>query len=539
MSQILPPELWSYIFSLASDEDLLLYPGLPTSFALSSWDTHALSQLPILRTPHDALCILQRRAYITKTSVVATCKAWRGLGTEVLARCLFFDDPAKLRRLAAVLAVDPERGWWTRRLHITHFGAGRAAGAAIDKYADALRDVVQNAPNLEIFIVDWPMAACFGAIADTLGMYCHSLRTAHWHVPVAQVPKVIWALDTLTNLVSVHLQFSPSSSAHPLARVAYPPTSDEPPLGAAESVHLALPALQQLSLLGHAQLFIEQATGWSLPALRSFSFNFGAERDDLPDVVGFLAAHGAQLAFLDLDCVPALDVPTILDLCPVLTTFCFNPDWRLPSPAETQGQAHPQTPSTSTWTLTNRPHAHITHIGLHGLLFAFGVGYAASAEPTRRLVIQRTNDVNFTLLASRAAFPRLERVRVLSRTVLEDLERENGPGGGRQGDAGEGCWERWERWCEVCEGLGVRLEDCTGALLGALPRRRDDEDEDEEASELGEGEEYEYEYYYEDEDGEEYEYARVTVSELRQLLEECRQMSAEREETLFAPGVVH
>ncbi|KAJ6546203.1 hypothetical protein DFH09DRAFT_1171480 [Mycena vulgaris] len=87
--------------------------------------------------------------------------------------------------------------------------------------------------------------------------------------------------------------------------------------------------------------------------------------------------------------------------------------------------------------------------------------------------------------------------------------------------------ERWERWWEVCRRAGVRLEDCTGGLLGELPQ-----DEPESESESDEAED-------EEEEGEgEWSIAVPPmaseggnhIDELRQLLEECRAMDEGRDE---------
>ncbi|KAH7908860.1 hypothetical protein BJ138DRAFT_1011934 [Hygrophoropsis aurantiaca] len=535
MASILPPELWSHIFALAADEDVLFSPLLPTSFAPSTWTRHIFTHDNTLRTPHDALCILQRRNYHTKKAIAGTCRTFRWLGTEVMVRVLFFDDAAKLGLLANTLDADPQLGWWAKRLHVTQLRGVHG----IDAHEDALARVLRRCPNLEIFAVDWPMRASFGAIADTLGTCCRHLRTVSWHVPADLLPKLVWALDTLPALVAVHVTLTPAA---PNPHSPLSPARTTLTLGAAQDVVLTLPALHQLSLRGPCADLIEHATHWSLPALRSFAFSSASSPAPAPDILAFLAAHGPALDTLDLDCIPALDVPAILARAPALRAFAFNPDWRLPGPPA---------------------HAHIEDIGLHGLLFAFGVGVGAGAgvDPARRLIIQSTNDRNFAMLVGEGAFPRLRRVRVLGRAVLEDLEREDGPARG----VGVG---RWERWCEACEAVGVRLEDCTGALLGALPPRYvppdlAGEDEEEEYEYVDEGEEGEYEYVDEEEGEEEYETdpgddgtggtgggsaggatstgggGRVTVTELRQLLEECRLMSAEREEPLAiygAPG---
>ncbi|KAF9220849.1 hypothetical protein BS17DRAFT_810496 [Gyrodon lividus] len=512
MADRLPPELWSHIFDLAADEDVIFYPGLQTSMAPSTWSKSPWGGWTV-RTPQDTINIIQRRSYATKKSIIAACKTWQRLGSEFLVRCLFFDDPTKLRYLYTILDRDSSLGWWARRLHITHFLNGR--GPTMDDFETPLIAILQQCPNLEIFIIDWPMSSAFGPIADTLGTSCHNLRTVHWHVPSELLSKVIWALDTLPNLVAVHVEFDAAIQE-----------SDTITLGSAQDVKLKLPNLQQLFLKGFCQEFLEQATGWSLPMLRSFSFDFGTNRHDVPDVVAFLAQHGTTLLFLDLNCIPALDVRTILDLCPTLTTFCFNPDWKIaPVPNPDANHDEPEDEVMLPITLANRPHEHIQHIGLHGLLYAFGVGYAAAyadGDPVRTMMVQRTNDRNFRAL-EKAMFPKLERVRVLSPRVLQDLNDNDGPA--------DSSFERWERWWEMCTKMRVRLEDCSGGVLGNLPQDLGEEEDDESE------EEGEYEYYTEEEEEEEEEErsGSVSLAELRELLAECRRMSeeGEREQSPF------
>jgi hypothetical protein len=371
------------------------------------------------------------------------------------------------------------------------------------------------------------MGNTFGPVVDTLASYAgKSLRTVHWNVSREAASKVIWALDSLPQLLSVHIHFETAAEDQETVQ-----------LGSASNLTLTLPHLQQLSLRGHFQEFLEQATGWSIPGLRSFSFDYGNNRIDQPDVMAFLAHHGAKLIFLDLNCIPALDVPRILDLCPLLTTFSFNADWRIQQPGEEVPV--PTTSNTVTFAnqimslLVHNPHQNITSIGLHGLMYAFGVGYAAdyaTQEPLQAHVIRRSNDLNIAAL-NRVNFPKLQRVRALSRAMLHDLNEEDGPS---QEDGGV---ERYDNWWSMLSGSGIRLEDCTGALLGTLPED-EDEDEDEE-EESGEDE---------DSEGEEEEEIKwgfhippmpveggTHISELRQLLEECRLMAEEREESIFAP----
>lgn len=251
---------------------------------------------------------------------------------------------------------------------------------------------------------------------------------------------------------------------------------------------------------------------WSMPLLKSLTLDFINYREDLPDILEFLTHHGRQLTFLDINCIPTLDVATILDLCPLLTTFAFNLDWRLP-----EGGIPPVGFVRPTSLVANKPHEHITTLGCHQLLYAFGVGYAATyatIDPISTHLIRRRNDANFNAV-TRANFPRLQRVRVLNRTLLRDLESANGP-------AAE-CFGRWERWWDQCAEQRVRLEDCTGALLGTLPPA-DEEDGGDEGDEEG------------DEGARDDDDQATSVSDglepIRELLAECRLVNAE----LASPG---
>lgn len=82
----LPAEIWTQIFDLAADEDLLFQPGIPTSLAESAWvQDYWKSQIKdestskwSLRAPEQAMDILQRRSYGTK-KVRVTVQTWEML----------------------------------------------------------------------------------------------------------------------------------------------------------------------------------------------------------------------------------------------------------------------------------------------------------------------------------------------------------------------------------------------------------------------------------------------------------------------------
>ncbi|KAF7343751.1 hypothetical protein MSAN_01955700 [Mycena sanguinolenta] len=544
----LPAEVWTQVFDLAADEDVIFRHGLPTTMEECAWTKNVRGEWAV-RSPQDQLNLVQRRSYATKKAIVGTCKKWRDLGSEFLFRCLFFSDPARVLTLCALLdssvastTASASLGWWTRRIHLTRFHSDLERATPPQALQDALVSLIRHCPNLEIFIIDWPMrASIFGPVADTLGTFAaKTLRTLHIVVPSSALGKVIWALDSLRHISAAYVKLEEAKD-------------EELHLGAASSIHLRLPALQHLALKGHIQDFVEQAAGWALPALRHLSINCGNGRADLPDTLAFLSAHGTDLTSLDLYAIPAMPLARILALCPALTTLAFNGDWRVLPSSDEDGEG--DTPPLA--------HDRITHVGLHGLAYAFGVGFgAAYAEGDRlpALVVANTNDRTLDLLTARAAFPALRTVRVLSPDLLEALDRADGPA------PGEGM-KRWERWWQGCTHVGVRLEDCTGGMLGELPMDPVESDSEEEESEV-EGELVDGDTDEEESDEDEYD-ASLTASphrphpsrsrredrewrtsipaqggpqldELRQLLAECRAMDAGRDDNyLFRnPGAM-
>ena len=390
-----------------------------------------------------------------------------------------------------------------------------------DNFENALVSIIQHCPNLEIFIVEQPLKGAFGPVADALKTYSsRRLRTVHWNVTGDALSKVIWALDSLPCLVSAHID------------IETPVPSDQEcaMLGSASNLPLRLSNLQQLSLRGFISEFLEQSEGWDMPSLRIFSIDSGTSQFDTPDVVAFLTAHGLNLVVLDLNLSvdPPLDVPTILDICPSLTTFIFNADWRIN-----------QTGAYSS--ITKRPHPHISTIGLHGLSYAFGTFEGGDWSPLLTTIRRRHNDLNMAAL-NKADFPKLQRIRALSQSMLNALNKSDGPSGENGG------YDRWNRWSMACERLGIILEDCTGQLLGTLPE--DDEDEDESEDESGD-ERSDYDYdddgdsgeWVSESDEEEPEWERRVsplpegngrTMELTRLLEECRVMNEGRDEEMIA-----
>ncbi|KAH9898051.1 hypothetical protein C8Q73DRAFT_384174 [Cubamyces lactineus] len=483
----LPDELWLEIFDLAVEDADLFDHTLPNAFSEASWFKTLYGDWS-LRTAHEAVNNAQRRSYATKKAIMSTCRTWRRLGYEFFYRFLFFSNPRNIQRVCALMDRDKDLGWRTKRLHVTRYFAG--GGTTMEMTQNALVSIIRHCPNLKIFVVNWPLSNTLKAIGDALCTYCpRTLRVLHINIPTMSLARLIFMLQCLPALVTVHIEFDGT-----------PP--EQINLGAASDLALTLPSLRHLSLRGPFQDFLEESIGWTMPSLRALALDFVNHRDDFPDLIEFLRIHGTQLTFLDLNIIPTLDVSTILDLCPLLATFTFNPDWRIPS-----WEQHAMPASSQ----LRRPHINITTIGLHHLLYAFGVGYAATydkIDPYATQMIRRRNDINFAAL-NRRNFPRLQRIRVLNTTLLSDLEANNGPS--------QQCYGRWERWWRQCQKEGIRLEDCTGAELGTLPMDPEDEIDDEE-SVVDEAPENQ-------------------LTSLRELLMECKRMNAQRESDVTPPAL--
>jgi hypothetical protein len=427
-----------------------------------------------------------------------------------------------MRKLAKLLFSEPELGWWVRRIHIGSdiIGIFSSASLLTEEQTLLLRDIVDVCPNLEIFLVErlFPSSSSFGLVADALRRRSRkTLKVVRWRVRTDAAPKVILALDTLANLTSAHLEFAPSSSTQPTEEVKF---------GASSALTLRLPRLQQLLVHGCPDEFLEQAAGWDLPSLHSLSVHFEGVRDENepePDLLPFLHEHGIHLTLLDINGPSALPVARILDMCPNLERFAFNADWRLQDALQ----------------VITRPHLKVSHIGLHGLEYAFGTSNHDIATPATQIyrigahMRMRNNDVNFRML-TRSNFPYLKTISVLNRLVLSRLEENDGPGPtgeetnmmNRAMEGYNGGMIRWEMWYDTCSRWKIKLEDCTGALLGTLPRDPDESEEEEGEVEESGDEERDGQGEYRDRE----KLLEDRRKELQSLIHQVRTQTAEIEE---------
>ncbi|KAF9650481.1 hypothetical protein BDM02DRAFT_1379388 [Thelephora ganbajun] len=487
-AQRLPNEIWVYIFELATAE-YLPNGELPNSMDRSAWFKNVFDAW-CLQSPDELVMNAQKKRYKIVKAILSTCKRWHHIAGEFLFNHIAVFRPTLMHPLCNVLGNEPHLGTYAKNIYLGGPTIPEVESLAI------LVSIIRHCPNVDTMIISWPLTSTFSAaIADALLSFTSKkIRTLCWNMSSSAQPKVIWALNALRrSLTSLRLEFEA-------------PTGENSPLGSAGNLNLSLPRLQTLSLRGSFQDFLEQCTDWSLPALQHVTLDFALNPHDLPDVDEFCKQHGINLTFLDLNCLQIIDVAAILDFCPNLTTFLFNGDWRLPTTDE-----HPMESK-----LTNSPHPNITTIGVHQFLYAFGVGYAAKSDRFKVEYMQRSNDMNFAAL-NRRNFPKLQCVRILSRALLRALESNNGPS--------QLGLSRWERWWDQCAQQKVRLEDCTGGLLGTLPQDEPQSDEDDEDDEECESDELETGGDWQEEN------RPPTIQELRDLLEECRRMSAEADQT--------
>ncbi|KAH8118392.1 hypothetical protein DFH11DRAFT_1839035 [Phellopilus nigrolimitatus] len=442
----LPPELWIKILDVAVQDDPILEPMLIGPFAESSWYEMVFGDW-WLRQPHEALQLRQRQTYAMKKAFTQTCKLFAQIGAEYMYRSILVSDPKRLRKLCSVFDGNTKLGWWTRAIYIYSDDRLGVRDLSVLDMDDCVVSLVRHCPNLQVFIADPQIGSgSFSAIADALRTYCStSLRSIQWKIAFASQTKVVPAILSMRNLVAFQIDLN------------YPAAESTGTLpGIRQIMDVSFPCLKQLSLRGAIQDFVEQISMWTMPELSSLKLDFKACLHDFPDVIEVLAIHGPQLEVLDINSIPTLDVPSILSICPNLTTFCFSLDWQL------EGN------------LIQNAHKKLRNIGLYGLRHAFGVGYAretAQVNPFETVIMRRRNDINFASFV-KSNFPSLCLIRVLEPGLLNDLNKNNGPAEGI-------CYDRWERWWEQCASQRIRLEDCTGNLLGTLPQKEEEFEDDE------------------------------------------------------------
>lgn len=422
-------------------------------------------------------------------------------------------------------------GWWTRRIHIGPYIYPGTDSSSVEEVQDNIISIIRRCPNVELFIVERPLGSSFGPIMDALARYASRyLHTLQLNIPGESLSKMIWTLSALPCVIAAHIDVQTDVS----------PTEEVAHLGSAADLHLRLPYLQQISLSGYVGTLLEQLVGWDLPSLRSFSIdNIGAQDSD--DVVEFLKHHGPNLVFLDLNLRSFVNVSLVLELCPNLQTFAFNPDWRI-TPHDDVASA-----------IVNRPHQQITTVGVHGLCYAFGVGgrywQATTSNSFEANYAARSNDLNMAAL-NRINFPKLYRIRAVNRRMLEDLNKSDGP------SMENGGYDRWSRWWSMCAGAGIRLEDCTGQLLGTLPvDNAGEESSDEESSdEESGGESFEDDSEDSEEDSDDEDDSDSSVPDRRsswrtgnilrvpevltQLIQEVKAMNETRDEALISRIII-
>ena len=384
-------------------------------------------------------------------------------------RTLHICGPKPLQTLCSLFDKKSHLGNWTQAVYVRSL---RPTDNVVTLgMEDNLSALTRQCPNLRYFNVACPLMKAYRLVVGSLRFYCSkSLTSVDWTIPVDSQARIISAIATMRNLVSLKLELTGPLYDCGRTRAGY-----------GCLVNVELPFLYELVLRGSIQDFSEEVPSWELPSLRTLVLDFGSVDCDLPDILDVLSEHGPQLTTLDINCRIPFNVPEILELCSSLNTFCFNLDWRFDG------------------VLTKTPHRHIERVGMHGLHYAFGVGVVGALATNLRFieatVLRNRNDLNFAAL-NKYNFPNLKVLRVLDPAILRGLNASNGPAKGGPAH----CYERWEKWWDTSARMRVKLEDCTGAPLGTLPEDEEGED-DEEMEECEEYTEYDDEYYEYDDNG--------------------------------------
>lgn len=357
-----------------------------------------------------------------------------------------FIDVSSLRQFFATIKNEPFIAKWIRRIYIMRYLRTNEEDFA--ETVTIFSSVIKYCKDLEVLFVDLPLMNAFSGMANALCMYRpRNMQTLYLHTDLCKLRDVIVVLDTFSSsLVHVHLEIRGSGI-------------EEVKLGMMSEIVITFPHLRQLLLYGHISDLVEQASSWEFPSLEMLTLDSLQFNEEIPDIEELLRNYGSRLTHLDIHSTCLGTLPeSLVDFCPQLQALSFNADWRFPQNG------------TEIARLFRVPHPNITFIGLHGLRHAFGVGWVPGISPQMQTISQFFNDKNMRAL-NKTNFPKLSRIRILDKVLLQDLEAANGPS--------KACYPRYERWWDHCIGQGIRLEDCTGSDLGTLP----DADQGEEGSE--------------------------------------------------------
>ena len=124
----LSAEIWTRIFDLAANHDILFQPGIPTCLAESAWWKIYLhgrgdpTSEWSLKSPEQSIELLERRGHATKQvlsylifitsyidlhvhcqAIISTCTEWRQIGFETFFRGLYLSHSAKVIALWSML----------------------------------------------------------------------------------------------------------------------------------------------------------------------------------------------------------------------------------------------------------------------------------------------------------------------------------------------------------------------------------------------------------------------------------------------------
>lgn len=222
---------------------------------------------------------------------------------------------------------------------------------------------------------------------------------------------------------------------------------------------LSLPSLKSLNVSCIDGAFAKRLSLSKAPNLQQLTFEFNLSKEfDVKAILLLLRSFGAGLRSLNLSCEYRLsdevDMPSILRLCPNLTSLSFDACWKFP----------PETHSLC--------HEHLERVGIEGGFLAISKGFGRDfyfSVPWKyqgRFPQMKINAAaNIAWLLSKRHMLRLRCIRALSPQLLRVYTDQGG-----QDAVDVDKLKGFMMLVKQCEEEDFRFEDCTGNLFASGER---------------------------------------------------------------------
>lgn len=307
----LPIELWEFIFSLATDEQILK----------AFFSTPAEDPFTTQRVSDFMLEYVYQQAAVTMRSCALVNREWSFSAVQYLYRYIWLRSASDAELLARTLAPSFRRSCRIIRLqHLVQNVLVRfprehqgALPPPTRSYARKLAAILRNTPNLTVFLHSDAQDASVPRKASRALSAVASLWRAEWTTTAHSA--IITSSPALRDLRSLTLQ-CPGMPSH---------------VDLTPAVTLELPHLHTLSIAFCRHQALSAAAGgkWSMPALRHLSIcrcsvlgaAFGPNG---ADTAALLSLVGPGLDQLDLNCAMGGVTPDLRTTCPKLRTLLVS-----------------------------------------------------------------------------------------------------------------------------------------------------------------------------------------------------------------------